>query len=175
MFMATLFIMSGLPFSGKSTLSKKISEKLEIPRISFDETWVKVEAELGSIPGSDGIEQWKYINKACEEMAGEFLRNGVSVVYDNLGSSFDERQKMRDLAEMAGAVSKILYVKITKEEVIKRRERNLLTKERAQVSDHNFNQALDTFEPPRKNEEPLIYDSSQEMDEWVNEELVLKY
>mgnify|MGYP001589015735 CR=1 FL=1 len=35
--MANIFIMSGLPFSGKSTLSKKIAERLDIPRISFDD------------------------------------------------------------------------------------------------------------------------------------------
>ncbi len=35
--MTTLFIMSGLPFSGKTYLSRKISEYFNIERISYDE------------------------------------------------------------------------------------------------------------------------------------------
>lgn len=38
----TIFLFAGLPSCGKSTLTKKISAELQIPRISTDETWKKI-------------------------------------------------------------------------------------------------------------------------------------
>lgn len=169
--MPNIFIMSGLPFSGKSTLSKQIAMSLGIPRISFDETWVQVEQEHGSVPGSDDIERWKYINRMCEDNARKFLSEGTSVVYDNLGSNLGQRDKIRKLANEEGATSKVIYVDIDKEEVIRRREANLELKERAQVSDQNFDRALATFEPPEKGEDALVYTSTQDVNTWIEIEI----
>ncbi len=163
--------MSGLPFSGKSTLSRKISERLNIPRISFDEAWTKVEKEQGRVPGTTEVEKWKYINNECEIEAGKFLSKGSSVVYDNLGSNLEQRDKIRRLAEKEGAKSQVVYLDVEKEEVIRRREANLELKQRAQVSDENFDNALETFEPPRENENILQYSPSQDMELWIDTEL----
>lgn len=38
----TIFLFVGLPSCGKSTLTKKISAELQIPRISTDETWKQI-------------------------------------------------------------------------------------------------------------------------------------
>ena len=37
--MTTLYLLCGLPFSGKSLLSKEIENTTSIKRISFDEMW----------------------------------------------------------------------------------------------------------------------------------------
>lgn len=169
--MARLYIMSGLPFSGKSTLSRDIAKRLGIERISFDETWLDVEEKMGEIPGNDEVEKWKHVNKVCEERAVELLRRGESVVYDNLGSHYDHREKMRELASEAEATSRVVYVDVDKKEVRRRREGNLTTKDRAQVSDENFEKALKTFEPPRESEPTLAYKSSQNSKDWIDIEL----
>lgn len=169
--MPNIYIMSGLPFSGKSTLSRIISERLDIPRISFDETWIKTEKEKGEVLGSSDIEKWKYINEMCEAEARKFLVVGSSVVYDNLGSNFEQRDKIRQLAEKVGAESQVVYLDVEKEEVVRRREANLELKQRAQVSDKNFDNALETFEPPRESESVLRYTPSQDMELWIDTEL----
>lgn len=168
--MVTLYIMSGLPFSGKSTLSRKISEQLKLPRISFDEAWLEVEQKEGVVPGVNDVEQWMYINKTCEERALQLLRDGHSVVYDNLGSEYKHREKMRNIANEAEASSKIVYLDVGKKEVNRRREINLSSKERHQVSDENFDKALKTFEPPRENEITIIYNPLQDMEAWIDTE-----
>lgn len=168
--MARVFIMSGLPFSGKTTLSKSIASHLGIPRISFDETWLEIEKEKGSIPGSDSVEQWKYICEVCEEKTKQLLESGTSVVYDNLGSTREQREKIKGLAGEAGAESKVIYVDIPKDEVTKRRERNLTVKERAQVSDENFDNALTQFEPPTESEDYLAYRPTEEINAWLERE-----
>src|SRR4030043_834868 len=106
---STLYIMCGLPFSGKTTLSKIISNFLNIPRISFDETWLEIEKDKGIIPGGNSVEQWKYICKECEEKARQYLLQNISVVYDNLGTTIQQREDMRDLAKDAGAEPKVVY------------------------------------------------------------------
>lgn len=169
--MPNIFIMCGLPFSGKSTLSKQIAISLGIPRISFDETWIQVEQEHGSVPGLDDIERWKYINRMCEDNARKLLSEGSSVVYDNLGSNFDQRDKIKKLAGGEGATSKVIYIDIDKEEAIRRREANLELKERAQVSDQNFDRALATFEPPERGEDALVYRSFQDVNTWIETEI----
>lgn len=165
--MATIYIMCGLPFSGKTTLSKAISEHQGIPRVSFDETWLAVEKEKGSIPGTGDTERGQYVNETCEEIAQNHLCEGKSVVYDNLGHSLFERNKMKNLAKQVNAEAKIIFIDVSKEEVIKRRGHNLTTQQRAQVTDFNFNNALEAFEPPTFQEMALIYKPDQNMEAWI--------
>lgn len=166
--MAVLFIMSGLPFSGKSTLSKKISETLGIKRISFDEVWVNTP----NIPGNNDIEKWQYISQECENTVIEELKNNRSVVYDNLGDRSEHRDKMRQIAKNNHADFKIIYINISKAEVIKRREANSKTGYRHQVSDFNFNTALDSFCPPTHSENPIIYSPNQDIEGWMIKSLL---
>lgn len=161
--MSTLFIMSGLPFSGKSTLSKKISQSLGIKRISFDEVWV----DIPVIPGNDDIEKWRYISQKCDDLVVDELKNNRSVIYDNLGDRPNNRDKMRQLAINNNADFKIIYINISKEKVINRRQENLKLQSRAQVSDENFNNALNSFEIPTPSENPIIYNSNQNIEEWI--------
>lgn len=168
--MSKIFIMSGLPFSGKTTLSKSLASFLDIPRVSFDETWLEIEKEKGLIPGSNNVEQWKYICQVCEEKTRSFLKQNMSVVYDNLGSTREQRGHIRQLAKESEAESKVIYVDISKEEVIKRKERNLALKERAQVSDENFDNALKQFETPDESEDYLAYRPTEEIAIWLERE-----
>jgi len=159
--------MCGLPFSGKSTLSRQISEYLKIPRISFDEVWVEVEVALGKIPGANSIEQWKYIINVCEQKVVDSLKSGQSVVYDNLGDRFEHRDRVARLATKNNAESLVIYLDVTKDEVISRRQQNLQSQERHQVSDENFNQALLVFEPPTDTEKVLAYKPTMNTKRWL--------
>lgn len=159
--MSTLFIMSGLPFSGKSTLSKKISQSLGIKRISFDEVWVDSEKLNNFVP------TWENITQKCEDIVADELKNNRSVIYDNLGDKPNNRDKMQQLALANNADFKIIYINISKEEVLKRRQENLLTQSRHQVSDFNFNTALDSFSPPTPSENPTIFTPNLNVEEWV--------
>ena len=165
--MSTLFIMSGLPFSGKSTLSKEISQHLGIKRISFDEVWVNTP----NIPGDNDIEKWQYISRKCEDLVVTELLNNRGVVYDNLGDRFEHRQRMRQLAINNHADFKLIYINISKEEVIKRRAQNILSTARHQVSDFDFNNALNSFEIPTPSENPIIFTPDQNVEEWIKTNL----
>ena len=155
--------MSGLPFSGKSTLSKKIAQSLGIKRISFDDVWINTPI----IPGDNDIEKWKFISQKCEDFVVDELKNNRSVIYDNLGDRLEHRDKLRQLAENNNADFKLIYIDISKEEVINRRADNLKTGDRHQVSDFDFNTALDSFEIPSPSENSIIFTPNQNVEEWI--------
>lgn len=159
--MVTLYIMSGLPFSGKTILSKKIAEYLGIKRVSFDEVWVESEKIIDFVP------TWENISQKCEDLVVEELKNNRGVVYDNLGDRPNNRDKMRRLAIANNADFKIIYINISTKDSIKRRQNNLSLKDHHPVSDENFNNALSTFETPLPSENPIIYDPNQNIEEWV--------
>lgn len=166
--MSTLYIMSGLPFSGKTTISKKIADVLGIKRISFDEVW----NETKNIPGKNEIEKWKFISQKCEDLIVDELNNNRSVVYDNLGDRPNNRDKMRQLAITNKANFKIIYINISKEESIKRQLENITKQDHHLVSDKNFNNALLNFEIPSPSENPIIFNPSQDIDDWIHINLV---
>ena len=166
--MSTLYVMSGLPFSGKSTVSKEISHHLGIKRISFDEVWVN----SPYIPGDNDIEKWQYISQKCEDLVVEELINNRGVIYDNLGDRFEHREKMRQLAKNNNADFKLIYIDISKEESIRRRMQNITKKDHHSVSDENFNNALSTFEIPTSSEHPIIFTPDQNIEEWITQNLI---
>jgi len=159
--MAVLFIMSGLPFSGKSTLSKQISQSFGIKHISFDEVWIESEKIINFVP------TWENISQKCEDLVVEELQNNRGVIYDNLGDRPEHRDKMRQLAKNNNADFKIIYINVSRSEVIARRQENLKLQSRAQVSDENFNNALNSFEIPTPSENPIIFTPNQNVEEWM--------
>jgi len=163
--------MSGLPFSGKTTLSKKISESLGIKRVSFDETWVRVEKELGTIPGIDNQQQSDFIISNCENEIKEELKNGRSVIYDTLAGSPFIRKNIKQIAQNLNSESQLIYVNVSKETVLKRREQNLIDKQRYQVEDKNFYKALDDYEVPKSEENPLIYNCEDDLESWISKNI----
>ena len=163
--MITLFIMSGLPFSGKTTLSKQIAQSLGIKRISFDEVWIESEKILDFIP------TWENISQKCEDIVVDELKNNISVIYDNLGDRLNNRDKMRQLVQKNNANFKLIYINISKEESKLRRQNNLLLKDHHLVSDTDFNNALNSFEVPTLSENPIIYNQNQNIEEWIKTNL----
>lgn len=171
----TLFIMSGLPFSGKSVLSILISRALKIDRISFDKTLEELVEAIGPIPGEDELEKWEYVNEICEASVRNQLLAGRSVVYDDAGSNFDDREKMRIMAKEAGASSKTIYVDMTKSEAEKRRRAGVPTDESEQgMSDEEFEKVASAFEAPSYEDDVVKYDPKVDPEEWIVREFGTK-
>ncbi|MCC7304065.1 hypothetical protein IT418_01460 [bacterium] len=62
-----LYFFIGLPFSGKTTYSKRISSELTIPRIAFDDRWAGIANEFGDVPGKTGVAKWKFVKKSFKK------------------------------------------------------------------------------------------------------------
>lgn len=139
--MANLYIMCGLAFSGKSTLSKKIALEKGFKCVAFDEMWQKVDKK-----------SWKLVRKACLSEVSELLKSGLSVIYDDNNPRFEHREEFRKVAQKLRAKVTVIYLN-TPIEIIREREiKNRITKDRHEVDPINFNKVASDLEIPNQNE-----------------------
>jgi len=78
----TLWILCGLPYSGKTSLSRKILESTDCVYVSIDE----ILDELGYDWDSDKLPDeagWKHIFEISYKKAQDALKSGSSVLYDS--------------------------------------------------------------------------------------------
>lgn len=89
----TLVMLYGFPGSGKTYFARQLADHISAAHISAD----KFRFELFERPKYDKQEN-DIISHLMEYMAEEFLKAGVSVVYDSNAMRLSERRLLRDLA-----------------------------------------------------------------------------
>ena len=162
--MANLYIMCGLAFSGKSTLSCKIAEYTGAKRIAFDELWVEKEKEK---PISKGDEGWKFIREAGLREVAKALSEGISVVYDDNNPRFEHREEVRKIAERLGIKNLVIYLN-TPLEIIKSRETaNRNTGERHEVEPLNFQKVANDLEVPTSKENFIEFTEETDLNDFL--------
>lgn len=155
--------MCGLPFSGKTYLSKKIAEKLSIERISYDELWNEIHAKETRDPS------WEELCSIAEARIRDELKADRSVVYDTLNDTKGNRDKLRVIAKDVGGEAIVVYTKASRELIEKRRTESKNTGERHIVSEDNFIQAFDRFEEPVGDEVMMVRPSEEDIDAWLDQ------
>jgi predicted kinase len=112
--MATLFLMCGLPGSGKTTRAKQLEQEQAALRLTPDE-WIAV---LGLDPHDDAkraaveAEQW--------QIGARALQLGVNVVLDFGVWSRSERDSFRTRAAALGARTELHFLDVPREELRRR-------------------------------------------------------
>jgi predicted kinase len=149
----TLYIMCGLPYSGKSTIAQRLAEESNLPIVSVDEIresmgfyWNEHEAS-----GDD----WKRIFQAVDRGITDHLNAGQSVIYDSANQDKASRQKYATLAQSLGSEARIVFVDTPLEIIEQRRAANVVSGERHHIPDRFYQAALDSFEPPTSDEHVL--------------------
>lgn len=165
--MAQVYMMCGLSFSGKTTLSKKIAESLKATRISFDELWVELEKDDEYFPSEGGVEGWKYVCLKAEEKIASLLNDGKNVVYDNTNTKKEHRDRIKSIAEKYAAMAIVVYMHVPFDEIKQREKENLTTGERHTVQSDNFKNAVEQFEEPMEDEYTLVYNPKIPIDFWL--------
>lgn len=161
-----LYILCGIPFSGKSTQAKKLVEKLGFTRIDLDE--VKFELFGYSIMDSQ-IDQsgWDAVFREMYIRIKEELNNGKTVVHDTGNFTKHERSLVKKIADDLGIETITIFVDTPKDEAYKRLMKNRLTKDRFDVADEDFEETTIEMEPPKDDEKHLVFKWTDSMDEWI--------
>lgn len=122
--MALLIVVSGLPASGKSTLSEAVSRKLAAPVFSVD----PIESAILKSGVKKSFETGLAAYLVAEVQAEMHLKLGFSVVIDAVCPAIESRDMWRDLARRIGADLRVIECVCPEElhrERVERRVRNL--------------------------------------------------
>ncbi len=139
-----MFVMVGLPASGKSTRAKQIEDERGALRLNPDE-WMIPLFNDNDADGKRNVLEGRFIWLALRA-----LRHGVDVVLDFGVWSRVERTALRALAGEAGAACELVYLEV--DEGQQRRWRDRRVSEAPEttffITDEDLDQYRRQFEPP---------------------------
>ena len=162
--MPTLYIMCGLPFSGKTTLAKKIAEKTGAKLIAFDRIWAEKKGEL--IPDIDKVAEWRFILSVAYKRIRETLSANRSVVYDDINVRKEHRAALQTIAKETQAAFVIVYLNTPMSEIKSREARNKTSKKRHEVASVNFNKAIRQWQAPTGEAGVVEYKPDTDLGVW---------
>ena len=150
------YLLVGLPYSGKTTLAKKLVKEYGFKHINIDELkWKAGYTEVGDDEVPD--EAWEKIFKMADELLIKYLKEGKNVVNEYAWITKDWRDRARRVAAKGGFETKTIYLKIPFEEIEKRWRENSQTRARFHWPEKEFKQMFFDFEEPAAEEKVVIY------------------
>jgi len=160
----TLYIFSGLAFSGKSTLAKRLAEYLDAELISFDPLWVENESKIQDL--KDG---WRFIREIAKDKIRNYLESGRSVVFDDTNPRREHRDELVKLANEAHTNSMVVFVDTPIDVIRERMKVNLQDQQRHDVSEEKFQNNVRQLERPGEDENYLIFSHTSFVEDWLSD------
>jgi tRNA uridine 5-carbamoylmethylation protein Kti12 len=158
---AVLFIMCGLPFSGKSYLSRQIAKHLHTNLVSYDTLWQEMKQKTGREHSREEL------SVEAEKQIGHDLKERRSVAYDTLNDTVGNREKLRQLAQKQNAQALVIYTNTPSEVIKQRQAANETAKERHSVPNDKFQESVNRFEPPTPDEPTIEFTPDDNLEEWL--------
>lgn len=168
-----LYILCGLPFSGKSTLAKRIVEKTGFTRIDLDE--IKFEMFGKGITDSQ-VDQsgWDKVYQEMYQRIRTALSEGNTVIHDTGNFTKYERSLVRKIADEIGVETTTVLIDIPEAEARQRLLKNRVTKSRFDISDNDFRSTVKEMEKPDNTEKHLVFQWNEHQDKWIDDNLLPK-
>jgi predicted kinase len=139
--MPILYILCGLPFSGKSLLAKEIEKTTSTKRISFDDIYDTLVKSNKDVTYEAGLNE-------VEKNIAKNLKDSYSVVYDSSNLKKERREALKKLAEQVGATPKVVYLQVSAEEIHKRFTQSLVDKSHHYLNEEFVNKSIKRLEAP---------------------------
>lgn len=152
----TLYLLCGLPGSGKTTLASRLEQEKPALRLTPDEWMIPLYG--ASICEPDTLDRWSEAHDRVEkiqwQVAERALSLGIDVVLDFGVWAREEREEFRTRAAALGARSELIFLdqplEVLKERV---KDRNEFPLERAYpISEADLEQWWAVFQPPTEDE-----------------------
>jgi predicted kinase len=137
---ATLHLMVGLPFSGKTTLAQKLEQECSALRLTPDEWQVRLFGQDAKEPEHDS--RHSLIEAMLWNIASRVLALGTNVILDFGFWAREEREDYRLRAKQLGAGSEVHFLDVPEQELMRRlEERN------SQSSQESFSISAEMMRP----------------------------
>ena len=159
----TLCILCGLPYSGKSTFTKKLINKFSIKVVSMDDVINNYKFDTEIMTQS----QWDLVYSEGYKELKELLSEGSNVILDLGNLLKDERKTAKDIAKELSANHILIYINTPVSEIWNRWEINEQTHERGSLTKSELQKAIDMFETPTTNENFIEYKPTDNFDNWI--------
>ncbi len=162
-----LYILCGLPFTGKTTLARALEQQLGIALVELDD--INSVRGVGLRGEAISPEEWDRTYAEAYRQLDTLLAAGQSVLFDAASFTKAQRDFLRILAGKRGASSLVIYLDVSEVEARQRWLQNRATGARYDVRDEDFAQVVNFFEPPTPEEQAVYYRPSQPADEWIQQ------
>ncbi len=119
--MATLYLMVGLPCSGKTTLAQTLEHELPALRLTLDEWHIHLFGQDAEEPEHDA--RHSLIEAILWNIASRALELGTNVILDYGFWAREEREDYRLRAKQLGASSEVHHLDVPEDELLRRLEK----------------------------------------------------
>ena len=163
---ARLYLLCGLPFSGKSTLARQLAQRLSGTVVSFDA--INYERGLG-FAGEREVSpaEWDETYGLARSRVAALLRSGRDVILDDVMGFAQARRDFRELASASGGETVVVYIDVSVQELWRRRRANIVLRERPDVQPEILERVAALFEPPTAAEGVLVFRATDRFEAWV--------
>jgi len=166
---ATLYLLCGLSFCGKSTMAAAIAQQTGSVVVSLD----AINTERGLYGGLGiGVEDWARSHQAALVRAEEALSAGGSVVIDDTNCFRFLRDDFRSMALRLDARFLLLYIDVPLPTLLARMRANAKAPTRPPITEEVFLDLLRKFEPPTPDEQPVVVPPDLDPATWVTQNIV---
>ena len=151
----TLFILCGFPYAGKSFIAKQLLEQTDITFVSIDEIFHQHGFDWNSntLPDTGA---WEQIFNESYEQTKQALRGRNNVLYDSTNQTVASRNKLREIADVVGADTKVVFIKSPTETIWERWNENRKNPSRSVVNRDLIEMTIDMFEEPTEEEHVIV-------------------
>lgn len=158
----TMLVLTGLPYAGKTTVSKALAA-CDFSAVSTDDVIEKRGFDVESMTQ----DEWNIVYSEAYEQLKRHLSEGKSVVVDIGNLKKSERDTAQRIGNAFGVDSKLVYINTLREEILRRRQENEVIQHRGQLGESLLQKAFDMFEEPTGEERPLIYNQTMNLNDWI--------
>src|SRR5688500_400951 len=118
---SSLYIMCGLPFSGKTTLARTLANQCGFVHLDLDAI-----ARTKSLFPEEGIndEQWGQVFREVYQQVADLLSKGKSVVFDAVNYDRAGRDGLHTIAQQSDSSVHVIYINLSIWEIEQRRHAN---------------------------------------------------
>ncbi|MEM7556711.1 MAG: ATP-binding protein [Cyanobacteria bacterium P01_A01_bin.84] len=162
--MKNLYLLCGMPFSGKTTLGKAIAQHLDAFYISLDEI-----NEARGLYGGEGIpvSEWEKTHYLAIKQLQSWMPSQRDIVLDDTNCFRWLRDRFRNCAVKYNYQTTLIFLDISLVEINKRVKLNNQTLTRHSVKPEIIEEMSQTFEIPQADEKTINYDAKQSIPEWI--------
>lgn len=151
----TLFLLYGFPGAGKTYFARQLSEEIQAAHVQGD----RIRFELFEEPRYDRQEN-DIVNQLMVYMSEEFLKTGISVIFDVNAMRLGQRRELRELARKFKAQTVLVWFQLDIESaftrVAKRDRRKIDDKYNPTLDRTTFEAVISRMQNPTQTEEYIV-------------------